>query len=156
MAGAGLDVELDEQEIQAIIDALRRASTAKLLKIAQFAGEKLLAISEKAFEQEQNPATGEKWQDLKKPRGKRARSPGSTAPILTDYGQLKRSLIYEAFSDGSVLFGTNMVYSRIHQKGGKAGRGHRATIPARPFLGVPDGFDRKILADPVIQRLLGL
>jgi len=29
-------------------------------------------------------------------------------------------------------------------------------IPARPYLGVPRGFDRRLLEDPAVQKLLGL
>jgi phage gpG-like protein len=33
-----------------------------------------------------------------------------------------------------VEIGSDVVYARIHQMGGRAGRGHQAVIPARPFL----------------------
>ena len=156
MAGAGIEVEINEAEIQEIIDALNRASAPQLEKIAKSAADELEYISEKAFEREQNPATGERWAKLKHPRGEGADTPGSTGPILTDYGHLRRTLIYEAFPDGSVIFGSNVIYSRIHQEGGEAGRGHASKIPARPFLGVPQDFDRKFLSDPEILKLLGI
>lgn len=38
----------------------------------------------------------------------------------------------------SVSWGTNVLYGAIHHFGGRAGRGHRARIPARPYLGVSD------------------
>jgi phage virion morphogenesis protein len=155
MAGAGIEVELNEQEIQSIINALNKASQARLKKLAQVAGEALAAASTNAFEQEKDPTTGKKWKSIK-PRKKQARSPGSTHPILTDYGHLRRSLIYEAFPDGSVLFGSNVIYSRIHQEGGKAGRNRSAKIEPRPFLGVPKNFERRLFTDPAIQELLGL
>jgi phage virion morphogenesis protein len=155
MAGTGIDVEFNEQEIKTIIGVLQRASAPKMQKLAQFAGEELQSISKIAFEQEKDPATGKKWKDIK-PRKKQARSPGSTHPILTDYGQLRRSLVYDAFPDGSVLFGSPMVYSRVHQEGGRAGRNHSTKIEQRPFLGVPKDFDRKILSDPAILKLLGV
>ncbi|MHB1350108.1 MAG: phage virion morphogenesis protein [Desulfobulbaceae bacterium] len=34
----------------------------------------------------------------------------------------------------SVLIGTNKKHGAIHQYGGKAGRGHKTKIPARPYL----------------------
>jgi phage gpG-like protein len=76
-----------------------------------------------------------------------------------------------------------MEYARIHQEGGKtksheikarngkalsfAGRdGNRAAkksvrhpgseIPARPYMGVPKDFDRRLLEDPAVVKLLGL
>ncbi len=48
---------------------------------------------------------------------------------------------FENSYDGNSLTVTNtMQYAAIHQYGGKAGRGHKTTIHARPFLPVkPDG-----------------
>jgi len=57
--------------------------------------------------------------------------------ILTRTGRLKSSINYQAGKD-HVVVGTNLIYAAIHQFGGKAGRGHRANIPARPFLVVQD------------------
>ena len=37
-----------------------------------------------------------------------------------------------------VSTGTNKKYAAIHQFGGQAGRGHKVTIPARPYLMVQD------------------
>jgi len=34
--------------------------------------------------------------------------------------------------------GSNMLYGLIHQFGGKAGRGRKATIPARPYIGISE------------------
>jgi len=152
MAGAGIvKAEYDNAEFQAILDALSKASMPNLKAIAEFAGGELDYISKKSFEQEKDPVDGKKWEPLKKPR-----SDGSTNPILDYGGQLKRSLMFEAFPDGSVIFGSNMIYARIHQQGGQAGRGNKTTIPARPYMGVPKDFDRRILNDPAVLKLLGL
>jgi len=152
MAGAGIvKAEYDESEFQAILDALSKAAMPDLKAIAEFAGGELDYISKKAFEHEKNPVEEKKWEPLKKPR-----PDGSTNPILNYGGQLKRSLMFEAFPDGSVIFGSNMVYARIHQEGGQAGRGKKSFIPARPYMGVPKDFDRRILNDPAVLKLLGL
>ncbi|MDR0760444.1 MAG: phage virion morphogenesis protein [Treponema sp.] len=178
MAGAGiLKAEYNDSEFQAILNALSKAAMPDLRKIAAFAGAELKDISHGAFKKEADPVTGIKWKDIK-PRDKEAKSPGSTGTILQDYGQLKRSLTWEAYPDGSVIFGSNMVYARIHQQGGKT-RAHEivpyhakalyfngrfarkvkhpgSLIPARPYMGVPQDFDRRILNDPEILKLLGL
>lgn len=156
MAGAGIvKAEYDSGEFQAIINALSKAAMPDLKAIAEFAGGELDYISKKAFEHEKEPVDGKKWEPLKKPR-----PDGSTNPILNppgnEHGQLKRSLIFEAFPDGSVIFGSNMIYARIHQQGGQAGKGNKTTIPARPYMGVPKDFDRRILNDPAVLKLLGL
>ncbi|GHT56959.1 hypothetical protein AGMMS50268_13350 [Spirochaetia bacterium] len=151
MAGAGVVKAEYDSEFQAILDALSKAAMPDLKKIADFAGGELDYISKKAFEKEKDPVTDEAWEPLKHPR-----EDGSTNPILVDGGQLKRSLVWQSFPDGSVIFGSNMVYARIHQLGGAAGRGGKSLIPARPYMGVPQDFDRRILNDPAVLKLLGL
>jgi phage gpG-like protein len=49
-----------------------------------------------------------------------------------------------------------MEYARIHQQGGQAGRGKKTDIKARPYMGVTKDFDRRILNDPAVLKLLGL
>jgi len=156
MAGAGiLKAEYNESEYQEIIDALSKASMPKLLDLAEAAGAELDVITKKAFEHEKDPVTGKKWDPLKQPR-----PDGSTNLILhpngSEHGQLYRSLDWEAFPDGSVIYGSNMEYARIHQEGGQAGKGKKVTIPARPYMGVTKDFDRNFLNDPKILELLGL
>jgi len=152
MSGAGIVyATYDDAEFQAILNALSKAAMPDLKAIAEFAGGELDYISKKAFEHEKDPVNEKNWEPLKKPR-----PDGSTSPILNYGGQLKRSMTFEAFPDGSVIFGSNMVYARIHQQGGQAGRGNKTTIPARPYMGVPKDFDRRILNDPAVMKLLGL
>jgi phage virion morphogenesis protein len=150
MAGAGIvKVKYDESEFQTIIDALSKAAAPKLHKIAEAAGAELHYISTKAFEKEKDPVTGDSWEPLKRPN--------KSGKIL--HGKpyhLRRTLDWNAFPDGSVIFGSNMEYARIHQMGGEAGKGKKANIPARPYMGVPKDFDRRFLNDPAILELLGL
>ncbi|MBL0142658.1 MAG: phage virion morphogenesis protein [Betaproteobacteria bacterium] len=67
-------------------------------------------------------------------RGSRIVSVGSGQPLL-DTGQLRNSISFGA-SDREVVIGTPLSWSRVHQFGGQAGRGHKVRIPARPFLGI--------------------
>jgi phage gpG-like protein len=174
MAGVGIQVKLDDQ-YQRILDALGRASQPDLRKLSAMAGEELRNVSRKAFEAESDPETGKKWAPLKYPRAdEKKRSRG----LLQSGGQLRRSLYWQGFDDGSVIFGSNVVYSRIHQEGGQTGaheirpkrkgalyfngrcasrvRHPGSKIPARPYMGVPKDFDRMILTDPAVLKLLGL
>lgn len=155
MAGVGIQVKWDEREFNTILKALSKAAMPDLKAIADFAGAELDYVSKEAFEKEKDPEKGHPWQPIK-PRGKGSAHPGTTTTILDDSGQLKQSPNWEAFGDGSVIFGTNMIYGRIHQKGGMAGRGKKTKIPARPYLGVPGDFDRTVLNDPAILKLLGI
>jgi len=55
--------------------------------------------------------------------------------ILQDTGTLRGSI--RSFADNdSATIGSALEYAAIHQFGGKAGRGRKVTIPARPFLPV--------------------
>lgn len=163
-------------EYQKILDAL---SLADLKEIAAFMGAELSDITKGAFQREADPATGKKWEPIK-PRGSGSARPGTTKPILDDGGRLRESLneSYRISDDGSVVFGTNVIYARIHQEGGVTGaheikpRHKRALafngrmvkkvnhpgsrIPARPFMGVPGDFGGRIMNDPAIRKLLGI
>lgn len=58
---------------------------------------------------------------------------------LIDIGTLRRQFVAIAAS-GTLTVSNSMAYASIHQFGGKAGRGRKVTIPARPFLPIrPDG-----------------
>ena len=169
MAGAGIEVTLDD-EYQKIIEALQRASAPNLQRIAQAAGLALRDVSKAAFANESDPATGTKWAPRK--------DKSVTRKLLFQRGTLQRSISFNAFPDGSVIIGSNLKYSRIHQEGGKTGaheirpRHKKALafngivralvkhpgsdIPARPYLGVPKDFERRFFDDPEIKGLLGM
>ncbi len=53
-------------------------------------------------------------------------------PLIAD-GDLRRQFTISTLSD-SLTVGNTMKYAAIQQFGGKAGRGRKVTIPARPFL----------------------
>ncbi len=71
---------------------------------------------------------------------------------LIDSNRLWLSITHD-FGPDWVEAGSNVVYAAIHQRGGRAGRGHAVELPPRPFLGV-DREDAaeipNILADHVI------
>ena len=92
-------------------------------------GDALVSGTLKRFQDEEDP-TGKKW-----PKSKRAaKKDGQT---LTDTALLRRSVDYAATSD-KVMVGSNLPYARIHQKGGKTGKGHKVDMPDRPYLGVSE------------------
>ena len=79
---------------------------------------------------------GTKWE-------KSSRAERQNGQTLLDTGLLRKSITYK--HDGvSVNIGTNKKYARIHQFGGKAGRGKKVTIPARPYIGINDDDKREI------------
>lgn len=64
--------------------------------------------------------------------------------ILFRRGHLRHSITFHASRTG-VEIGTNLAYGAIHQSGGKAGRGRKITIPARPYLGLSAADEDKIV-----------
>ncbi len=76
---------------------------------------------------------------------RRAQRVMESAAILKDTSRLMRSITSKARPEGAAV-GTNLVYAAIHQLGGKAGRGKRVEIPARPYLGVSSADEQDLLA----------
>ena len=56
-------------------------------------------------------------------------------PLVGETLSLSARINYRT-STNSLEIGSPMIYAAIQQFGGKAGRGGKVTIPARPFLGV--------------------
>ena len=77
----------------------------------------------------------------------RAQKRLSNVKILQDTGLLKNSARAEV--TGNTLrvgpSGPAAIYAAIHQFGGKAGRGRKVTIPARPFLVVQPEDETELL-----------
>lgn len=112
---------------------VKKSQNAGLAPFFARAGSILQSESSRAFEKQSSPF-GSKW---------KAHSPATTrvklaqkklgARILQDTGTLAMSITKKTHAKG-VSVGTNLEYAAIHQFGGKAGRNHKVTIPARPFL----------------------
>lgn len=105
--------------------AAQKLSNKKVL--LDSVGEALVSGTLGRFDAEESPE-GEKWQ-----ASRRAQEEGGMT--LTNTEILRRSIEYATTSD-KVMVGSNLPYARIHQLGGKTGKGHKVTMPARPYLGV--------------------
>lgn len=112
---------------KAIGNAMKKMANKKALMAS--VGDALVSGTIRRFTREESPK-GEKWQ----PSQRAAAEGGQT---LSDTARLRKSINYGA-TPKEVMVGSNAVYARIHQMGGKTGKGHKVTMPARPFLGVSD------------------
>lgn len=65
--------------------------------------------------------------------GRVSRGAAVDAKILQDTGALKNS-IHPSHTANSATVSSDKKYAAIHQFGGKAGRGGKVDIPARPYL----------------------
>lgn len=81
---------------------------------------------------------GDSWQPSQ-------RALAENGKTLVDKARLQNSITAAVTAD-AVFWGSNLTYARIHQKGGKAGRGHKVTLPARPYLGINDDDKEEIAA----------
>lgn len=97
-------------------------------------GETLKKIHTARFKAEQDP-DGNNWKALDDRTLALKRKRGKSPKILRQDGYLADKTAYNVSNDG-VEFGSKEVYARLHQFGGKAGRGKKVSIPARPWLGV--------------------
>lgn len=148
MAGFSIKLQVDDAAVrQGLAELARRGRN--LRPVMDAIGAALVSGTDKRFEDQRDPE-GKPWAPLaastllrragKKAKlksggfSKRARERMANAKILLDQAMLVRSLTHRA-DDAAVAVGTNLVYGRIHQLGGVAGRGRATTITARPYLG---------------------
>ena len=144
-----ITVAIDDTKITGLLDRLK-ARTRDLTPAMKIVGEIVRSSVIRNFMQGGRP---DKWTPTKglssyitRRAGSAGRkrktytlksSKGSAHPAgkktLIDTGRLKNSITSRAYSNKAVV-GTNVIYAAIHQFGGKAGRGRKTTIPARPFL----------------------
>jgi len=164
MAGAGLTLTVNDEAARDAFARLIRATRDPKEALEEI-GEALVSSTVQRFNDSRDPA-GRKWKHLahdtvlarlggkRKTFTKRGRLRARARRMLTengglkplvDHGILKTSVHWQVRGD-SVIVGSDLKYAAIHQFGGKAGRGHKVTIPARPFLGLSTGDEREVLA----------
>lgn len=143
---------------KALLGAAKRLSERRLLMDG--IGEMMVSSTLQRFEDEKGP-DGKAW----KPSIRATPSEGSGKKIkgrkggktLTDTARLRKSIEHRATGD-EVMVGSNVAYARIHQRGGRAGRGLSVDLPARPYLGVSkqDAEDiREMVGDFLADALTG-
>ncbi len=126
-------IEVKDKEVRSLLKRLTRKlqDTDPLMSnIAAL----MASATESQFAGEKGP-DGQAWPGLaeatKTEREKHGTWPGKMLQISS--AGLAASIQTEHGNDYAQI-GTNKVYGPIHFFGGEAGRGHKATIPARPYL----------------------
>jgi len=121
-------IDIDDREVLDALEALRRRVADMTPAMAGIAAE-LASQTEARFQ-----AEGPGWPELSGrtilARSKSGHWPGK---MLQRSGQLAASVQTEHGRD-YVLISTANPYAAIHQFGGRAGRGRKVKIPARPYL----------------------
>lgn len=111
-------------------------------------GEALVSGTIKRFAAEETP-DGKKWEPSARAQTQGGLQSSSAGKTLTDTARLRASIDYAA-TPTKVMVGSNVAYARIHQMGGKTGKGHKVTMPARPYLGV-SGEDMEEVKETVSE-----
>ncbi|WP_299773166.1 phage virion morphogenesis protein [uncultured Tateyamaria sp.] len=143
MTGARLEFSFNDRALRA--DLRERLSKLEnpepfLKSIGEeFAGAG--GVINQRFKNERGP-DGTPWAPLSEAQRQHRQKKYGNAPmtILRMRGHLAGSINYQV-SGGSLKIGTGKEaedYAAIHQFGGEAGRGLKAVIPARPYLGFSD------------------
>ena len=140
---AGFSIVIGDAAVNALLEGM---SGFELLELAEIAGPELYKLSMDAFEKKKDPETGESWKPSK-----------ANPDTLRKSMDLTSSVTWDASGRGQLLaIGSDREYARIHQQGGKAGRGRKVEIPQRRYLGAPDGWVPELLAMPQVKKLLGM
>lgn len=138
-----IEIRIDNKTVEeALLNVASKCEDLRPL-MKNIAGIMADAVEEN-FEQEGRP---DKWQELAestiKHRKKTKHWPGR---ILQVEGQLATSITTQ-YDKESAVIGSNLAYAAIHQLGGQAGKGKKATIPARPYLNLTGTEFKEIIYD---------
>lgn len=147
---AGVQLELTLQGMEEAVAALTRLAETDLEDLANDIGQLVRDATQARISEEKRAPDGAVWAPWS-PRHARTREPRHSLLVQDNFLQVS----IDNYTTGTtVRVGTNLVYGAIHQFGGQAGRGRKATIPARPYLGLSDG-DRTAIAALVADTLEG-
>lgn len=116
------EIKVEAKNVMSALDRLAHTGQ-DMSPVTRMIAQELERQTEKNFAAEGRP----KWLGIKPRKGREG------GQILQDTGQLAAS-ITSSHDATSATVGSNKVYAAIHQLGGKTGRGHKVTMPARPFL----------------------
>ena len=127
-----IEIEINNaQQIASMLDKLANAAQDRTPLMRSIAG-----TMESAVLQNFDVGGRPKWLGLKYRQG----------TPLVDTENLMNS-ITSYYDNNIAMVGTNEPYAAIHQFGGKAGRGRKVDIPARPFLVLTPQDEDDILED---------
>lgn len=127
-----IEIEINNvQQIATILERLANAAQDRVPLMRSIAG-----TMESAVLQNFDVGGRPKWLGLKYRQG----------TPLVDTENLMNS-ITSYYDNNIAMVGTNEPYAAIHQFGGKAGRGRKVDIPARPFLVLTPQDEDDILED---------
>lgn len=137
-----VSITINDRALQETLQRLERSALDLTPAMRKIAGTLAHQVEEN-FETEGRP----RWTP-----SKRAASEGGQT--LQKTGRLASSIASD-YDARSATIGSNVVYARIHQLGGQAGRGRKVEIEARPYLPVTaDGDLQPEASEAVLDTVL--
>lgn len=132
MAGIDLTLTLDDEETRRMLEGMADR-LHNMLPLYEEIGEILHESVQTNFEEHRAP-DGTPWASLNPGYAAWKASRGRNADHLLILNRILMGSLHPEPHADRLEYGTNVVYAAIHQFGGKAGRGLKADIPARPYL----------------------
>lgn len=127
-----LQATVNDQQLNITLRNLQeRMQPGPLLRIA---GQRMRSSEVQTFREQGVPSGS--WAPLAKRTLRRGKG-GAGRKTLIQSGRLMSSVTDDSkyvISGNTLRIGSNLVYARIQQLGGMAGRGLKTRIPARPYL----------------------
>ena len=148
MANNGL-IRIDIEGLDTVERNLRRQMSIDKHRTLDEIGQYFTSEIQQRFDRSEDH-DGRAWKRLKYRVGK----------PLVNQGILKASITHKILNGNTVEVGTNVIdsaqnresYARIHNYGGRAGRGKKVKIPKREFFGISDTNEMEI--NEIVERRL--
>lgn len=139
-----IEIQLDDSRL--------KSSLSQLLRNARDTAPMMRGIAEELLNATKDNFANEAWGSDKWPKSKAAaQRKGKT---LYRSGELHDNITTQIGATFARI-GSNLQYAAVHHLGGRAGRGRKLTLPARPYLPVRgDGKIQKEAEDNILQAVL--
>jgi len=139
-----INIDVDYRNVSDAIDRLK--SHLKSKTFMETIGKQVADQGKARIRSRENTAPdGKPWVSLAASAIARKKRLGrGDKGMLQLYGRLADRITFQDATDDSVSIGADLVYAMIHQRGGNAGRGLKAKIPARPYIGLSAGQKKQL------------
>lgn len=127
-------IKISNEEVRRLFARLKKTVT-NMRPVLETIAEGMFQRTRRAFERQRSPE-GVPWRSLSRRYAQRKLKLFGPRKKLFASGELFR-FIHRGLlpgNRGAFVATANLPYARIHQWGGRAGRGRKARIPARPYL----------------------
>jgi len=136
-----IDIQWDDRAVREALQNMQR-QISNIRPVLLAIGEDLVDSTKHRFEISIGP-NGQRWADNSNVTIDRK---GRNKPLV-DQGNLMRQISYDVFGGDTLIVGSSMEYAAMQQFGGTKSEFPSlwGDIPARPFLGISEDDQNKIL-----------